>query len=211
MFDISLQKGYDARDTIRKESVMNLKRLISFAAAVCLSTTALADPFYGHNAAQKWYVFGHTTESELNASCVARTTWLDGSVFSLIQDLVDGEMYIVFTNNQWQIAEEPGTTGQIRVNFHGARNEIVGSGTMQFQLLNKNTIRIREIYQQKFLPDFAAAHRMIFVMPGTVSNAGVPLEGTRMAIESLFQCISASKKVPNLNERPKTKGKDTVL
>lgn len=165
------------------------KFLTTTLALLTMVSTATADVFYQQKE-QLWNVYGVVNVKEKNPACIAEQTWRDGSYIQLIKDLADNELYIALTNMEWQIQDEPGNY-KMRVNaFVGS--EIHGFN-FDYTLINKNSIVIRGIIGEKFVPVFAAANKLRFVMPGTITNADIQLNGSRAAIIGLSDCMNKFK------------------
>jgi hypothetical protein len=141
-----------------------------------------------------YYVKGVTAnvEKNENPACYAEINWRDGSRFQLIRDLADGELYIFFRNSTWNISDSPGTY-QLRANFH--RNSNVTGLNFDYNLVNKNTIVIRNIKKENFLPLFTSNQKMVFIMPGNIQNAEVDLTGSSRSLEEISKCIDAARSV----------------
>lgn len=158
-------------------------------ASLFFTTTALAQQlfFSAPNLRGNWQVVGDNGTETLHPACKLVMVWQDGSSFELIKDLADGELYILMVNNSWSINDPPNTRANARLNFHSSN--MISGGSATFELLNKNTIRFRGLMADRFLPDFVSAQKLIIVMPGTISNAEVSLEGTRNGIDVLSNCV----------------------
>jgi len=142
-----------------------------------------------------YYVYGITGDREPrnNPACYAEITWRDGSKFQLIRDLDDGELYIFLRNNQWNIQDRPDKYS-LRINFERNGSHIDGLN-FEYNLVNKNTIVIRNIIKEKFLPLFSNGTKMTMVMPGSISNAEVSLEGSTRALSEIANCVDKSRNV----------------
>jgi len=130
------------------------------------------------------------TNPRNNPACYAEVTWRDGSKFQLIRDLDDGELYIFVRNNTWNVTDAPGIYN-VRINFE-KYGSIINGLNFQYNLLNKNTIVIRNIKKETFLPLFSNGNKMIFVMPGSIQNAEVSLEGSTRALTEIANCVDRS-------------------
>lgn len=148
--------------------------------------------FYDGGAAGSWSIFGNAGSATQNPACVAEVTWGDGSKFQLIKDLADGELYIWFKNNQWNISDPPGSY-TFRMNIIDNKNNVVG-GDLNYELINKNTIAVRKIEVDTFIPPFMSMVEIQFIMPGDIENAFVPLDGSSVAVEKLLECIDTFEK-----------------
>lgn len=147
-------------------------------------------PFYSAQS-KNWIVEGVPQRNKLSPICRATTTWNDGSEFNFILDLDDGELYILFINNSWDISDPVDKVYTFRMNVHSGGNIRGFNG--EYELLTKNTIRIRNI-DKKFVDYFAEANEFRMIMPGSITNARVILNGTQTATAQLNQCVRAFKK-----------------
>ena len=187
-----------------------MKKLLlsSVLAAGLFVTQAFAEPniFYSGGQSGDWTVFGNAGSSTQNPACVAEVTWDDGSKFQLIKDLKNGEFYIWFQNNEWNIIDPPGNY-TFRMNIVNRANQVAG-GDMTYQLVNKNTISIRNLDVDSFVGPFMEMTEIRFIMPGDIGNAFIPLNGSTAATEKLVQCLDAYKAAPsNQNTAPLQQGK----
>jgi hypothetical protein len=179
----------------------------SLSVLMFLSTASFADDiFYQGGQVGSWSVFGNSGNTTQNPACVAEVTWDDGSKFQLIKDLKNGEFYIWFQNNEWNIIDPPGNY-TFRMNIVNRANQVAG-GDMTYQLVNKNTIAVRELDVDSFVGPFMEMTEIRFIMPGDIGNAFIPLNGSTAAIEKLVQCLDAYKAAPsNQNTAPLQQGK----
>lgn len=158
--------------------------------AMLFTSAAFAQNTFFHTTIRDWIVYGKDKNEQLNPSCNGEKKFQDGSFFSLIRDLADGELYILFHNVTWSITDSPGNY-QMRINFY--RGNTVASETATYELLNKNTLRIRSIDPSRFLPLFMEYQKMLFIMPGTIPNAEILLNGAMNVVASMSDCISRYK------------------
>ena len=118
-----------------------MKRL--FASAACaalllfLSTACSAEIFFKQNE-KLWTVYGVQNEVNKNPACIAQQSWKDGSSIQLVKDLTDGELYIAFINNQWQITDPPGKYNMQVTMYTGV--EVTSTLTFEYTLIPKNQI-----------------------------------------------------------------------
>ena len=182
-----------------------MKKFIIALSVMAITTSVMAEELFYRNTINGWYVLGNRQDKNLNASCYMEKVWNDGSSFMFVKDLVDGEVYIMLRNNQWEIADKPGNYS-MRINFHYT-NGTVSGGWATYELLNKNTMRIRGITANKFLRDFVGANKMVFVMPGTINNVEVSLQNSSVGVDLMFECIAISK----TNTQTKTQTKSKAL
>lgn len=175
-----------------------MRKFVSATLAAMLFTSsafAASSEFYNVDVRPgPYYVKGATAdaESNQNPACYAEVNWRDGSQFQLIRDLADGELYIFFRNITWNISDAPGVYS-MRANFH--RNGSIRGLNFQFKLVNKNTIVIRNIKKEDFIPLFSGNQKLLFVMPGTIQNAEIDLTGSSKALQEISKCIDAARTV----------------
>jgi hypothetical protein len=142
-----------------------------------------------------YYVKGVTADvngGTGNPACYAEINWRDGSRFQLIRDLADGELYIFLQNMTWNIADPSGVY-RLRANF--SRNGQTNGINFEYNLLNKNTIVIRNIKKETFLPLFVNNQKMTLVMPGSIQNAEIDLTGSSRSLAEISRCIDAARAV----------------
>lgn len=163
---------------------MNLSALALSSLLFVQSTATI--PYLYDKVVGDWKVRGHKSTSEVNASCVMTKPLKDRSNFTFIKDLVDGELYVLYTNSNWNITNPPGKYLS-RITFH-SQTKSVGKDA-EFELLSPTSIRFRRLSMQ-FLYDFSSYNRMIIVMTGSVPNVEVTLSNSKDAINSLGQCIN---------------------
>ena len=143
-----------------------------------------------------FYVYGVTSDPEKendNPACYAEVRWRDGSKFQLIRDLADGELYIFLQNMTWNISDPVGNY-RMRINFQNRSNQINGLN-FEYRLINKNTIVIRNIIKEQFIPLFANNSKAIFVMPGSIQNAEIDLAGSSKTLSEISRCVDVARGV----------------
>lgn len=170
-----------------------MKKLLTLFTITAMTTSAMAQGFFFEKSIPGWIIVGKPKQNELNAVCILEKGWRDGSMFSIFKDLNDGELYIVVTNNGWEIQDNPGQYN-MRINFHYSNGAVNGSGAV-YELLNKNTIRIRGIKADMFLRDFVNGKVMKFIMPGSINNIEVPLDNSTAGIDVMIDCIKSFKNI----------------
>ena len=171
------------------------------AVLVSLFTVSNAHAFYDKNIPGGWRVLGDPGSETQNPGCALILTYDDGSEIQLIRDLKDGELFIWFKNNEWNIADEIEKQYPMRINFYNSRGDVIG-GNFQYQLVNKNTIVIRGLNIDDFIPPFMEMGTMKFIMEGNIENAIIPLEGTREGIKYLADCIKMYYDNPPKSQTP---------
>lgn len=177
-----------------------MRKIVSATLAAMLFTSsafAAGTEFYNVDVQPgPYYVKGVTADTDGgsgNPACYAEITFRDGSRFQLIRDLADGELYIFLRNNTWNIADPAGVY-RLRANFT-RNNQVVSGLNFDYNLVNKNTIVIRNIRKENFLPLFTANHRMELVMPGSIQNASIDLTGSSRSLEEISKCIDVARSV----------------
>jgi hypothetical protein len=142
-----------------------------------------------------YYVYGvvYNSETNNNPACYAEVSWKDGSRFQLTRDLADGELFIFIRNNAWNIGDKPGKYN-LRANF--TKNGTAAGGlNLEYNLVNKNTIVVRNLNKDNFIPLFTNNNHMTFVMPGSIQNAELNLYGTKNVISEISRCIDVARGV----------------
>jgi hypothetical protein len=176
-----------------------MKKIISGTLAAMLFTSsafAASQQFFNVDVRPgPYYVFGVTANVEKNdnPACYAEINWRDGSRFQLIRDLADGELYIFLRNNTWNISDPPGNY-RMRMNFHNRSGQISGLN-FDYRLINKNTIVIRNIIKEQFLPLFSNNSKAFFVMPGSIQNAEIDLTGSARTLTEISNCVDVARGV----------------
>ena len=176
-----------------------MKKLVSGTLAAMLFTSsafAASQQFFNVDVRPgPYYVYGVTSNGQNNdnPACYAEINWRDGSRFQLIRDLADGELYIFLRNSTWNISDAPGNY-RMRMNFHNRNGQISGLN-FEYKLINKNTIVIRNIIKEQFLPLFSNNTRAVFVMPGSIQNAEIDLTGSTRTLAEISNCVDAARSV----------------
>ena len=163
-----------------------MKYIVTLFVSLFLTTSVFADSLFFRDQRNGWDVFGFHQRDKLNPVCRADKNYNDGSQFSVVKDLADSELYIVFHNSSWNITDQPGLYSA-RLNFHSGRR--ISGFQMTYELLNKNTIRIRHLVANNFIPDFVNFSKLDVIMPGSIPNATINLTGTSNLISLMSQCI----------------------
>jgi hypothetical protein len=168
-----------------------IKTTCALLLSVMLFTNVtFAQTTFFQTSVRDWIVYGNDQNGPLHPTCNGEKKFQDGSFFTLIKDLADGELYILFHNVTWNITDSPGNY-QMRINFY--RGNSVTSQTATYELLNKNTLRIRSIDPSRFLPSFMEHQKMVFIMPGSISNAEILLNGSLNVVSAMSDCMGRFK------------------
>lgn len=177
-----------------------MKKFVSATLAAMLFTSsafAANQTFFSEDVRPgQFYVYGVTADPEKendNPACYAEVNWRDGSRFQLIRDLADGELYIFMRNMTWNISDLPGNY-RMRINFHSRNGQISGLN-FEYRLINKNTIVIRNIIKEQFIPLFSNNNRAVFVMPGSIQNAEIDLVGSSKTLAEISRCVDVARGV----------------
>jgi hypothetical protein len=173
-----------------------MNRLIIVVIATLLSFPALAETFYLAKP-DPWEVTGRNEEN-LNAVCVIEQNWNRKTVFSLYQDMHDGELYMIITNPAWKITNPPGSVYSAGVDFPNNKNNI-----FNYEVLSPDSIRIRDIKKEQFLKLFVTEQTMLLKMPGNIPSLLIPLKGSRAAFSAVTECMG---KYESDQAHPKVKG-----
>ena len=176
-----------------------MKKTLSVVAAVALAFTTsvfAGELFYDKpaNDKQVWGVFGDKGSDSLNPACVAELGFNDGSYVQIIKDLANGEVYIWLKNNAWEIQDEVNQYYDLELNFTFTDGSVVNV-PMQYLLLNKNTIILPQLNDENFLGALATAKEFKLIMPGTIQNAYIGLDGSTDALTLIGACMDAAKKI----------------
>jgi hypothetical protein len=177
-----------------------MKKLVSTSlAAMLFASSAFAagkEFFFVDVRPGPYYVKGVTADvngGTGNPACYAEINYRDGSRFQLIRDLADGELYIYMHNSNWNISD-PSVVYQLRANF-SRNNQVVNGVNFSYNLVNKNTIVIRNIDKDRFIPLFTGNQRMLLIMPGNIQNAEVDLTGSSKSLAEISKCIDVARGV----------------
>lgn len=149
-------------------------------------------------------VYGNAKDASINRNptCFIENRWRDGSIFQLSLDLGTNEMWIYFKNLSWNIGDAPAEyTGNLTFRKNG---RVVDGAPIFYDLVNKNTIVLRNINKELFLKSFSENDLMVFVMPGNISNAELSLLGSATALETLRQCVRRSEQTDLGNVEPES-------
>lgn len=172
-----------------------MKKTLILCVTLLLTTSAYAVDYFFEKTIGYWSVVGHPgdSSSNLNPACVSATRWDDGSYINIIQDLKDGELWMEFKNNEWNVEGPYGQdAGQQQLTLNMFKGRSVSSWNVNFLLVNKNTIHIHGL-TSKFIEAFAEYDMMRIIPPGTILNAEVRLQNSRAATTLMGECIKAYK------------------
>lgn len=140
-----------------------------------------------------WVVYGKTAYGNAPPHCSTERTYKDGSRIAIFFDLDDGEVYAGFQNIAWQIGDVVNAFYEMRLNFHYADGKVQGR-ERPYELLNKNTIRLRHLDGEGFMQSFIDAKELRLIFPGTIENVTIPLNGTRDTRPKMLACVELALK-----------------
>lgn len=149
--------------------------------------------FYNAHISEHWELFGSIKkDTGEKPTCYAIAKWDDGSQFMLTKDLSNGEFFIWFNNLQWNmLADDFGKHLFMRLNMRDGRGRITYGADFGFEIENKNTIYIPNIWIREFLTGFVVSKFMYFVLPGQIDNARVLIEDPPKVLQELAGCSRA--------------------
>jgi hypothetical protein len=83
------------------------------------------------------------------ATCYGRANKKDGSFIQIHRSLVDGEVWAIVHDTEWEI--QGPDRGSLRWNFfNGLKNGLIAGANFDYNLKDKNTILILQIEPKKF-------------------------------------------------------------
>lgn len=180
---------------------------ITFSLLIAAIIAAFSFPVFAQQAFysekfDNWIILGVPSNNGKNAVCGAELALKDGSTFAIFSDLIDGELYFSVTNTRWNIGDPVNSKATLKLNFHGSND--IKSGTADYLLMSKNVIIVPHLNAQKFLHDFMDRTSMELVMPGSIEDITIPLDGSTRATEHLVRCVQgAGKQAPPKAEKKK--------
>lgn len=169
-----------------KKFMLSLLLTVSFL-TVPVSAQTLST-FFKEKSGQ-WGIVGLVGDKNVNSSCVLTTKWKNGAFISLVNDLNDGELFLIYHNPSFKFVDSNLNVGFF--NFKG--KDIPPSGLkiqMTFEVINENTIRIRKLSKELILPLYSEASLMLLELPGSLPSISVGLEGSRQSLFHLNMCIN---------------------
>lgn len=173
-----------------------MKKLLTIVAMLCVCSSAYAVEYFFDKTVGFWSIYGHPGEKSdtknLNPACITTAHWDDGSYINLIQDIANGELHIELRNNEWNVGDaDLDAAYDLTLNVYNKSS--VKSWKANFKFLSKNSIQIRGLDYKTFLPAFMNFSKMVFIMPGTITNAEISLQNSTAAINLMAECLDASK------------------
>lgn len=174
-----------------RNTAASLAVLVGLATSITPAVSATQAEIFYRNNVGPWTVLGKGPTDKLSPICSMQYNFRDGSYALFIKDLNDDEIYMLFSNVQWQIIDKPGKYDGIRLNFYTSNG--VEGDNIDYELLSKNTIRLRNL-NSRFIELFAIGNKIELIMPGNIENAQMPLTGTRAAISAMVECTKSAPK-----------------
>lgn len=166
------------------------KFLLVTCAFFCFSVPSLAKEtglFY-HNREGTFITFGFSSPKEKESFCMIGTTYSEGSELSLFIDLDTKELALTFKGSLWKIRDPAGQRGVMFMTFSFKEKPPV-SLKFNLELMNHNTIVVRNVIGDNFLPNFMDAIAVEISMPGDVPNVEINLKDTYRATIDLHKCV----------------------
>lgn len=140
----------------------------------------------------KWSVVGiyGKKADRTNDTCMAKSIWQNGASISLLKDLEDDELYMIYQHPNIKFTNtSPANT--VFLNFLGKDMPENGIKIQQiYEVFNDSTIRIRAMNQSVINEFFATAREMQLIFTGTIPIIRIDLEGTSRAVKLIGYCKS---------------------
>ncbi|WFU81326.1 hypothetical protein QA645_00815 [Bradyrhizobium sp. CIAT3101] len=159
--------------------------------------------FYEKETDKWWTVFGGANAETGQATCYGRANKRDGSFIQIHRSLVDGEVWAIVHDTEWEI--QGPDRGQLRWNFfNGLKNGLIAGANFDYVLKDKNTILMLQIEPKNFSEALWNARYFTLVMPGNVPNMSLSFEnkGSSM-LSSLVECVKQNEtKYKNFKPSP---------
>lgn len=183
--------------------------IVTFLTALLFTTLIEAEEktFYKKETDRFWTVIGGAETDTGQATCFGEATKKDGSIIQIHRSLVDGELWVLVYDTEWQI--EGPDIGTLRWNLYGANNSGLISGfDFIFNVKNKNTIIIQQVKPTALTEPLWNTRYFTLVMPGNLPNftASFETKGGTM-LTAIADCIKQNEKTfkdfkPSLEKVP---------
>lgn len=150
--------------------------------------------FYEKDTDNWWTVFGKANAETGQATCFGRANKKDGSFIEIHRSLVDGEVWAIVHDTEWDI--QGPDRGQLRWNFfNGLKNGLIAGANFDYVLKDKNTILMLQIEPKNFSEALWNARYFTLVMPGNVPNMSISFEskGSSM-LSAMAECVKQNEK-----------------
>lgn len=183
---------------------------IAFLLLAVWATTSVAEEmtFFEKETDKFWSVLGGAETNTGQASCYGRAKKKDGSFIQIHRSLVDGELWAIVSNTDWEFTTDGKAV--LRWNFYrnGNKDSLIDGADFQYEVKNKNTILILQIKSKRFTEAVWNARYFSMVMPGNLSNLNMGFEhkGSSM-LDALAECVRLNEQKfkdfkPNLEKVP---------
>lgn len=174
-----------------------MKFVLSLMLLIATSLPSVArDYFYSKNV-NNWTIDGIHSSADHNDICVVAQNWQRRTFLNIIQDMIDGEMYILIVNPSWNIINAPGSLDKLIMSFNHGTD--VRGGQATYDVVDTKTIRIRGVIHDVFLKDFLGADGIHIKMPGNISSLLLDTKNSVQAFALMTECLSAYKSSSSKN------------
>lgn len=182
--------------SVRRVVLVASSASLTLLALVGASAAQIGNVFYERYTANL-YIFGDVGDAEVSPACGLRSTYNDGSTFSLYKDLISGEVFIVVVNMGWDVRDvAAGDQYRATFNFYTGAGALYDNFTGYLTFSSKNSIIIPGIGgSDAFLGAIYGAASLTIVMPGNVSNAQIHLRGSAEGMNFLSECIDTAERM----------------
>lgn len=137
----------------------------------------------------QWNIVGILADKDINPSCVLSSKWPNGAFISLVNDLNDGKLFLIYHNPQFKFIDSVANVGFL--SFFGKETPKEGLKLQfLFEVVNDSTIRTRQLTKELILPLYSESTKMEIILPGTLPKVVVGLTGTRQSLFQLNMCIN---------------------
>lgn len=183
-----------------------MKKLIAslMIGASCLIGTAQANPvfnventFWSANEGN-FEVRGYISGADGNPVCQLNGHYKDGSYFSLVKDIVDGELWMELHNKNWNTQ---GVEFKVIWNFHNRNGSVNFSQTANARITGPQTIQLRQLNNngytkevETFLNLFKSSYAISFYEEDETNIFNMSLNGSRAAMNSVINCYAYAEK-----------------
>jgi hypothetical protein len=157
------------------------------------SASAEEISFYQKETDSWWSVFGGADAETGQATCYGRANKKDGSFIQIHRSLVDGEVWAIVHNTEWEI--QGPDRSSLRWNFfNGLKNGLIAGANFDYVVKDKNTILILQIEPKRFSDAIWNTRYFTLVMPGNLQNLSASFEskGSTM-LAALAECIKLNE------------------
>lgn len=167
-----------------------MKRVLAGVLSLLLVLPAYADSrtrFFERNYGQ-WTAVGEVDpQGKYNPYCQAQTWFPNKATMALTYDMKRHELYLGYTNPDWNITNPPGSVGKLIIRFEDNRRWIAQE--VSFEVVTARTIRIPNLDIDNFVTNFTAANKIFLFMPGSIPDVAAGLQGTRVTMNNVLECM----------------------